>query len=218
MKKHALAALAPIVAMVAPASAQELSSTTRTKTFTGIFADEPLRADDYGSGTVHYSTNIDVFGGQNPWGGRLEYYYEFSAPVDIYNGYVLTEVNYDFVPDPRTNATSVGNDYYDFTGNLRFTNADRTTALFTASLPRRNSRDYGIDFEHSGQCCGTTFYTMTPRGYYDLFDNAAGVGYTITARFTAFVPEPATWAMLILGFGMIGHVMRRRQKVQVTYA
>ncbi|WP_237709486.1 PEPxxWA-CTERM sorting domain-containing protein [Sphingomonas sp. KC8] len=34
----------------------------------------------------------------------------------------------------------------------------------------------------------------------------------------AAVPEPATWAMLICGFGLVGLSMRRRQKVSVTYA
>lgn len=32
------------------------------------------------------------------------------------------------------------------------------------------------------------------------------------------VPEPATWAMFIGGFGLIGSAMRRRQRVSVTFA
>lgn len=32
------------------------------------------------------------------------------------------------------------------------------------------------------------------------------------------VPEPASWAMLIGGFGAMGAALRRRQKVAVTYA
>lgn len=32
------------------------------------------------------------------------------------------------------------------------------------------------------------------------------------------VPEPSTWAMLILGFGMVGGTMRRRGKTQLRYA
>jgi PEP-CTERM motif len=38
-----------------------------------------------------------------------------------------------------------------------------------------------------------------------------------TAPLTAAVPEPATWAMLVLGFGLIGAAMRRRS-LNVTYA
>jgi PEP-CTERM motif len=30
------------------------------------------------------------------------------------------------------------------------------------------------------------------------------------------IPEPATWAMMILGFGMIGGAMRRRRAVRPT--
>lgn len=32
------------------------------------------------------------------------------------------------------------------------------------------------------------------------------------------VPEPATWAMMITGFGLVGGAMRRRNKVTVSYA
>jgi hypothetical protein len=31
-------------------------------------------------------------------------------------------------------------------------------------------------------------------------------------------PEPATWALMIVGFGMVGASMRKRQVVQVAYA
>ena len=34
----------------------------------------------------------------------------------------------------------------------------------------------------------------------------------------AAVPEPATWAMLIAGFGLVGGAMRRRTRTSVSYA
>lgn len=41
----------------------------------------------------------------------------------------------------------------------------------------------------------------------NLRDNSGGVSLQLTA-----VPEPGTWAMMILGFGIVGGAMRRRQK------
>lgn len=39
-----------------------------------------------------------------------------------------------------------------------------------------------------------------------------------SATITAPVPEPTTWAMMIVGFGAVGTTMRRRQKVRVSLA
>ena len=57
----------------------------------------------------------------------------------------------------------------------------------------------------------------------DIFNNR---GYAFnTAQVFALqglaivqVPEPATWAMLLSGFGFVGAAMRRRSRVTVTYA
>jgi hypothetical protein len=44
-------------------------------------------------------------------------------------------------------------------------------------------------------------------------------GYSGTATFTAgAVPEPATWGMIVVGFGAMGAAMRRRQRTNVTFA
>ncbi len=44
-----------------------------------------------------------------------------------------------------------------------------------------------------------------------------GSDFTLTYNFAA-VPEPASWAMLILGFGLIGGAMRRRPAKAATLA
>lgn len=46
-----------------------------------------------------------------------------------------------------------------------------------------------------------------------LGDNSGGVSLSISA-----VPEPATWAMLILGMGIVGGAMRRRRNTTVQFA
>jgi hypothetical protein len=40
----------------------------------------------------------------------------------------------------------------------------------------------------------------------------------ITADFTAAVPEPSTWAMMILGFAGVGYMTYRRRKQSVAFA
>jgi hypothetical protein len=49
--------------------------------------------------------------------------------------------------------------------------------------------------------------------YQRLFANA--LAFTGGASATSAVPEPATWAMMLIGFGVVGYAMRRRSKVNV---
>ena len=70
----------------------------------------------------------------------------------------------------------------------------------------------------SGQSNGVVTYRVTagPR--------ITGAVFSSTSNSFEFdnlavaVPEPATWGMMILGFGLVGGVLRRRRNVQVRYA
>ncbi len=59
---------------------------------------------------------------------------------------------------------------------------------------------------------------------FDDLPNAADATFTRgTLAFTytplaGAVPEPASWALMIAGFGLVGGAMRRRQRVSVSYA
>ncbi len=61
---------------------------------------------------------------------------------------------------------------------------------------------------------------------YELFDDpngpavASGFLNAQSGFATAALPEPSTWALMLMGFGMVGYGLRRRQKqtVRVTYA
>lgn len=62
--------------------------------------------------------------------------------------------------------------------------------------------------EHSGNFYNTASVTMRlPDGV--TFTSASGVFLT-SEGITAAVPEPASWAMMILGFGVIGYSLRRK--------
>lgn len=64
----------------------------------------------------------------------------------------------------------------------------------------------------------------TTSGYLSLMLNSAGEKNarvflpTSESPHAAAVPEPATWAMMIAGFGMIGFSMRRKQRQTVGYS
>lgn len=60
-------------------------------------------------------------------------------------------------------------------------------------------------------CCGDAFqFSNAASGY--VADNASGSAYTNYAfiESTGAVPEPASWALMIIGFGLTGAAMRRR--------
>ena len=55
----------------------------------------------------------------------------------------------------------------------------------------------------------------------EVFGKTASRGGTFSGTLTFSaddVPEAATWAMMLAGFGMVGAAMRRRPKVAVTFA
>jgi hypothetical protein len=89
-------------------------------------------------------------------------------------------------------------------GNFRLINTAlvENTSFNSQSLPTFKLGTFAIS---------TTPQNNGPRP----FDN-----YQITiAAVTPAVPEPATWAMMLLGFGAVGYSMRRRKKTpQVTFA
>lgn len=92
--------------------------------------------------------------------------------------------------------------------------------IFTLTFNALTDVDTISIFGRTDTCC--TFRDL----YSCTLFNGANIVKTgqLDARATSFasaaVPEPATWGLMILGFGGIGAVMRRRkvQTVRVTYA
>ena len=76
------------------------------------------------------------------------------------------------------------------------------------------SSNASITWSSGGVQLGNFIYTVTNSPLSLVPPTAsgpAGPGTTSIQGFVASVPEPATWAMMLMGFGAIGFAMRRRR-------
>ena len=97
-----------------------------------------------------------------------------------------------------------GNNYATFTSptNVPFSLGNKFVALRT-TVDGQN--DFGFAY--------TTGAVLNSYG----FENIAGRAITATAIVpSAAVPEVGTWAMMIVGLGVVGGTMRRRRKTSTT--
>jgi hypothetical protein len=157
--------------------------------------------------------------------------------------YVVTNVNSAWTPNTTASGwiSSVADGYtsvapitytYSTTFSLAGLNAS-TASLSGVFAADDNASIYlnGIEIAAQGGTYGSTTAFSSTTGDFVAGTNTltfvtinsgggpAGLDVAVSGTASA-VPEPATWAMMLLGFGMIGMAVRsrRRQSVSVTYA
>jgi hypothetical protein len=96
---------------------------------------------------------------------------------------------------------------------LRPRSSDVFASVVADELDTRDFLLFGDGDVASGQSVFMTFGLTARRGGDD--DNVNPF-YLRQSETLAGVPEPATWAMLISGFGMVGFAMRRRRTTPVS--
>ena len=108
-----------------------------------------------------------------------------------------------FTSNTLTNATATISSYYSTTNALY-----GGTLLKTTNFPTPGTSSSVNVVSATGP------FSLTTR--YDIAFGGGSGNFNGTANITA-VPEPATWGMMIMGFGLMGGVLRRRS-TKVAFA
>ena len=105
---------------------------------------------------------------------------------------------------------------FDLTGvtGLTFTGLTAVTP-FGATAPARGAYDFTTSFTASSLHISYALANIVEGNYFEINQGSSVFSYT-TGAVSAAVPEPATWGMMLLGFGAMGYAMRRRTKVRTN--
>ncbi|MES2289998.1 MAG: PEPxxWA-CTERM sorting domain-containing protein [Pseudomonadota bacterium] len=106
-------------------------------------------------------------------------------------------------------------------GTVTFGASDQYAA-FTSPTTIRFSNGENFIGLRATDAAGQVFYgyAFTTNNVINsyAFESVAGATITASTAIPAAVPEPATWAMMIGGFGVMGVAMRRRRRTTVSFA
>jgi hypothetical protein len=93
-------------------------------------------------------------------------------------------------------------------------------AEFSVDDPFNNFPDLSV-LNFQTDTSGTFYYfdedAFTTNGVYTNTEVGFNLATLTVSGFAEAVPEPATWALMISGFGMVGAASRRRLRTQITY-
>jgi len=73
----------------------------------------------------------------------------------------------------------------------------------------------GENWELLGTILGAGLHTITVKGSVLGFGSTPGATYTGSLNI-AVIPEPATWALMIMGFGSAGYMIRNRRRAMAS--
>lgn len=168
--------------------------------FTGTF-------DNYTDGQIGLG-----FGDPATYYGRVL----FANSGDYANGYAAS--SFDAVAGTLTQEFRYGHeDDYAFTGGYDAATGYVQGGFTTSLLIPQGLSDFGFVMTLSLDCRGTgATCDFGHTGRFDFEGLPAGLSYTSQSGVFGVlpaggVPEPATWALMILGFGATGAAMRRRR-------
>lgn len=188
---------------------------------TGALVCAPVHATGFTTITQDFWANFATEGSS-----ENSVIYQYNGPLRLYDvtinwtGYAYTSFQYgDEEGDPYEQGFSAGVSYHIF-GTDRFGNAvDYGNGVSSSGSTQCTTTSCSLSYSAGGNdiytdvsgFLGNDYLTVTTFSYIDpSFDYSdVGVSGTITYRLGP-VPEPANWALMLGGFGLVGCALRRR--------
>ena len=181
-----------------------------------------VQSEDFTFATNTAITGAGVYlagrGNVAAWDGNFQYYIfnnNGGAPGTIASSGSVTPI----VTDTGT-TWCCGGDAYKFAFNISTFNAVAGNTYWFgihAGAPTNFNRDeiYWVNTLPNGTASGQE----SNGGTFNNWNNNS-TEHAFYLNGTGAVPEPATWAMMLMGFGLVGFGLRNRRKpvVRVTYA
>lgn len=193
-----------------------------------------------GTVTDGSANGLNLFGGGDLTGQSFSEAIEFTTAIGLRNtASVIDEIQNDVTGTP---ALMVSMTINGSTVNLTPTAASDFLLLFTPGIRTAEYAATGVNFDTGGELdadeADAPNYpaSLDDAGFFDAnpiylssgFFNVQGPGastlisysadHFVASVVTAPVPEPATWATMILGLGMLGGLARRRRQVAMGSA
>jgi len=174
------------------------------------FAGYTYGGTDYGAGIPSpLSAKITINGITKAISGDQE---GFAYQVDG----LLTSSGYDqvyhFAYDYLYGGSRQTQDYlynsvYSYVNNIVDTSNYTTPLDYSAQAGDSNNYGYFQFYDYN--------YVT---GIYDQYASGSLTNERVTINLVSGVPEPATWAMMLTGFGLVGGAMRRKARMAVSFA
>jgi hypothetical protein len=211
------AACASLLGAAAPASAAIVDVTG----LNGVGTVVALAAGTYKVNFIDVAQG-GAYGDYSPWsstsgcdgsGMNCSTGFEESIAIDFGHG----TNTFDHQDGFQYGSMAINGDNRIYATGVQALAAIQTVPLFFAPLPVATNPNA---YTSTGNPITFTLATSQSVNFFVLDnpygDNRGGVSLSVTTP-TAAVPEPATWALMLLGFGGLGAVLRRRHG-QVTLA
>jgi hypothetical protein len=159
------------------------------------------------------------FGGIGNWDGQFQY--TIFGDAGGSPGAALQSGSASITPTNTGGAWCCGDNAYLFAFNLAstFNAAAGSTywlGIHAGAVGNFNRDDiYWVSTGSNGTLAGNESFGGTLTNW---ASNGAEHAFYLDGARLAGIPEPAAWAMMLAGFGLVGAAMRRRQKVAVSFA